>query len=363
MTPELATKRLILVVGKGGVGRSTVAAAIAGQLADQGKRTLLFETNANDRFGNYFDKPPVGTEVVQLANNLWGVNATPASALEEYGLMVLRWKSVYEMIFENRVTKAFLRAIPGLDDYALLGKAWFHTTEEKKGKPVWDTVVFDMPASGHAYSMLRVPWVIVDTVPEGPLTRDARTVKGLLTDPKRTAAVLVTLAEEMPVNEVIELETKLMGLGIIPQQLVVNQVYPEHVPPGGPVARGHRPQRSDRPRTVAAHTGAEARQARHARTEGPARQRRALRDHRTESHPRRSVRSRRRDHDRPRRDLHDRDGRRQTHPPFRDPGGGALPPRIVRRQRRFDLARPHAGDHGRRGCQRIAPGAAHALVQ
>ena len=237
MTPELATKRLILVVGKGGVGRSTVAAAIAGQLADQGKRTLLFETNANDRFGNYFDKPPVGTQVVQLANNLWGVNATPASALEEYGLMVLRWKSVYEMIFENRVTKAFLRAIPGLDDYALLGKAWFHTTEEKKGKPVWDTVVFDMPASGHAFSMLRVPWVIVDTVPEGPLTRDARTVKELLTDPKRTAAVLVTLAEEMPVNEVIELETKLMGLGIIPQQLVVNQVYPEHFPPGGPVAR------------------------------------------------------------------------------------------------------------------------------
>ena len=113
------------------------------------------------------------------------------------------------MVFENRVTKAFLRAIPGLDDYALLGKAWFHTTEEKRGKPVWDTVVFDMPASGHSFSMLRVPWVIVDTVPEGPLTRDARTVKELLTDPARTAAVLVTLAEEMPVNEAIELEAKL----------------------------------------------------------------------------------------------------------------------------------------------------------
>ena len=123
--------------------------------------------------------------------------------------MILRWKSVYEMVFENRVTKAFLRAIPGLDDYALLGKAWFHTTEEKRGKPVWDTVVFDMPASGHSSSMLRVPWVIVDTVPEGPLTRDARTVKELLTDPARTAAVLVTLAEEMPVNEALELEAKL----------------------------------------------------------------------------------------------------------------------------------------------------------
>lgn len=237
MTQALFDRRLILVLGKGGVGRSTVAAAIAGQCAARGRRTLLYETNANDRFGNYFDKPPVGTDPVQLADKLWAVNATPASALAEYGLMILRFKSVYEMVFENRVTKAFLRAIPGLDDYALLGKAWFHTTEEKRGKHIWDTVVFDMPASGHSVSMLRVPWVIVDTVPEGPLTRDARTVKQLITDAKRTAVVLVTLAEEMPTNEAIELEAKLTALGIVPQQLVVNQVFPDHIPDGTPVTR------------------------------------------------------------------------------------------------------------------------------
>ena len=197
---------------------------------------MLYETNANDRFGPYFGRPAVGEAMTQLAPNLWAVNATPASALAEYGMMILRWKSVYEMVFENRVSKAFLRAIPGLDDYALLGKVWFHTTEEKRGMPVWDTVVFDMPASGHSVSMLRVPWVIVDTVPEGPLTRDARTIKALLCDPARTAAVLVTLAEEMPVNEAIELEAKLTALGIVPQQLLVNQVFPRHFPPG-PVAR------------------------------------------------------------------------------------------------------------------------------
>ena len=230
-------RRLILVVGKGGVGRSTVAAAIAGRCAAQGKKTLLYETSANDRFGPYFGKPPVGDTPSQLAPNLWAVNTTPASALAEYGLMILRWQSVYEIVFENRVTKAFLRAIPGLDDYALLGKAWFHTTEEKRGKPVWDTVVFDMPASGHSVSMLRVPWVIVETVPEGPLTRDARTVKSLLCDPARTAAVLVTLAEEMPVNEALELEAKLTALWIVPQQLLVNQVFPQHFPPSTPVTR------------------------------------------------------------------------------------------------------------------------------
>ena len=206
---NLYDRRLILVVGKGGVGRTTVAAAIASEAAKQGKRTLHVETNANDRLGTYFGKSPVGTDIVPLAPNLFAVNTNPAAALAEYGLMILRFKSVYEMVFENRVTKAFLRAIPGLDDYSILGKVWYATAEEKKGKPVWDTVVFDMPASGHAVSMLRVPWVITETVPEGPLTRDARTIKELLTDPARTAAVLVTLAEEMPVNEALELEGKL----------------------------------------------------------------------------------------------------------------------------------------------------------
>lgn len=231
----LSDHRVILVLGKGGVGRSTVAAAIAGQLARSGKRTLLYETSASDRFGHYFDRPAVGTEPSELAPNLWAVNATPASALAEYGLMILRWKSVYEMVFENRVTRAFLRAIPGLDDYAILGKAWFHTTEQKHKRPVWDTLVFDMPASGHSISMLKVPRVIVETVPEGPLTRDARTLYELLRDPVQTAAVVVTLAEEMPVNEALELEGKLGELGIIPKQLVANQVYPDHIPAGAPV--------------------------------------------------------------------------------------------------------------------------------
>ena len=234
---DLGDRRLVLVLGKGGVGRSTIAAALAGNHATRGKKTLLFETNANDRFGSYFDKSPVGTTVTELAPNLSAVNTNPAAALEEYGLMVLKFKSVYEMVFENRITKAFLRAIPGLDDYAMLGKAWFHTEEEKRGRPVWDTVVFDLPASGHSVSMLRIPWVITETVPEGPLTRDARSIKQLLTDPRRTCAIIVTLAEEMPVNEAIELEQKLTALGIVPQHVICNQMYPDHFPAGSPVTK------------------------------------------------------------------------------------------------------------------------------
>jgi anion-transporting ArsA/GET3 family ATPase len=227
---SLFEKRLILVCGKGGVGRSTVAAAIAKNCADRGRNTLLFETNANDRFGEYFDRPAVGTDIVPLASHLFAVNTTPAAALAEYGLMILKFKKAYEMVFENRVTKSFLRAIPGLDDYSLIGKAWFHTTEKKRGKSIWDTVVFDMPASGHSLSMLRIPKVILETVPEGPLTRDARTLSELLVDPERTAAVVVTLAEDMPSNEARELSQKLAAeLDITTQHVIANQLYPGKV--------------------------------------------------------------------------------------------------------------------------------------
>jgi anion-transporting ArsA/GET3 family ATPase len=232
---SILDKRLILVAGKGGVGRSTVAASIAAATAKRGRRTLLFQSQANDRFADMFGSDPISTEVTRIRQNLYAVNTNPAAALEEYGMMVLKFRSIYKLVFENRLTKYFLRAIPGLDDYAILGKAWYHTTEKAADTDRWDTIVFDLPASGHCVSMLKIPWVITETVPDGPLTRDARTVKGLLTDPKRTALVMVTLAEEMPANEAKELSDVLRSdLNIDTTHVLINQVYPQRFAPGTP---------------------------------------------------------------------------------------------------------------------------------
>jgi anion-transporting ArsA/GET3 family ATPase len=226
---------LILVLGKGGVGRSTTAAAIASRCAASGRKTLLFEANANDRFARLFGAEKVDAEIRRLEENLYAVNTHPAAALEEYGMMVLKFRRVYNLVFENRFVKSFIRAVPGMEEYAVLGKAWFHTTEEKRGKPVWDTVVFDMPASGHARSMLRIPRAILEAVPEGPLSRDARELWDLLRDKNRTAIVMVTLAEEMPTNEAIELAASLDDeLDIAIDRLVINQLYPDRFPAGSP---------------------------------------------------------------------------------------------------------------------------------
>ena len=103
----------------------------------------------------------------------------PQSSIHEYGLKVLRSELVTRAVFENRAVRGLLGAIPGLDAYALLGKAWWHTTEMRDGRPRYDLVIFDGPASGHAALMLRIPQAILNVMPKGPLAGDARAIKEL----------------------------------------------------------------------------------------------------------------------------------------------------------------------------------------
>jgi anion-transporting ArsA/GET3 family ATPase len=212
MTP-LLDLRFVVVSGKGGVGRTTVAAALATAAAAAGKRALIAQTATAERLGRMFGRPgPIGPAIVTLAPGVDAVNMTAQSAIHEYALMVLRSELVYRALFENRAVRGFLGAVPGLDAYSMLGKAWWHTTERvDRGRPRYDMVILDAPASGHATLMLRIPQAILDAAPKGPLSRDARAIRDLLSDPRRTALVIVTLAEELPVREAAELAAAARG--------------------------------------------------------------------------------------------------------------------------------------------------------
>jgi anion-transporting ArsA/GET3 family ATPase len=198
--------KLIVISGKGGVGRTTVGAALARAAADAGKRVLLAATTTPDRLGRLFGcAAPVGSDIVSVAPGIDAVNMTPESALHEYGLLVLRSELVTRALFENRAARGFLGAVPGLDAYAVLGKAWYHTTEIVNKRPRYDLVILDGPASGHAALMLRIPGAILAAMPKGPLSGDARALQDLLHDPARAALLIVTLAEELPARESVEL--------------------------------------------------------------------------------------------------------------------------------------------------------------
>jgi hypothetical protein len=203
---KVTNLRLAILSGKGGVGRTTVAAALARAAVAQGKRVLIAQTEAAERLGKLFGRvEPIGPAVVSLAPGIDAVNMTPKTALHEYGLMVLRYETVYRALFENRAVRGFLGAIPGLDAYAMLGKVWWHTTETLAGRPRYDLVILDAPASGHATLMLRLPQAIIEAMPRGPLTKDAQAARALLSDPARAALVIVTLPEDLPVRETAEL--------------------------------------------------------------------------------------------------------------------------------------------------------------
>lgn len=225
---SLLDRRFLFVTGKGGVGKTTVTAALALKLAAQGKRVLCAACNAKERFSTLFGVAPVGAEVVPLATNIWGVNMEPSVAMAEYGMMILKSRTLYNAVFENRYVRSFFRATPGLYEWAMLGKAWWHTTEQNPdGSHRFDVVLLDAPATGHGLDMLRVPKVIVDIVPPGILRRDADQAWEMFRDSKRSGVVVVTLPEDMPVSETLELLGSLESELRLPvERIVINGMLP-----------------------------------------------------------------------------------------------------------------------------------------
>lgn len=231
MPPSLFDLQFLVLSGKGGVGRTTVAAAIGRAAAAAGKRVLIAQTDAVERLGKMLGRAgPIGPRVTQIAPGIDAVNMTPKESLHEYALLVLKYETVYRALFASRAVRGFLSAIPGLDAYAMLGKAWWHTTEAVAGRRKYDLVILDGPASGHAVAMLKIPNAIIAATPTGPLVKDARALQQLLADPGRAALVIVTRPEELPAREARELaHSARRDLGITLGPLIVNGVPPDRL--------------------------------------------------------------------------------------------------------------------------------------
>jgi anion-transporting ArsA/GET3 family ATPase len=224
---DLFNLRFVTVVGKGGVGKTTVSAALALAAARRGKRVLIAMCNAKERISDLLEVAPIGPKNQRILPGIEAVNIIPKVALEEYGVMVLRVRALYKAIFENRLVAAFLHGTPGIEAWSILGKAQFHVHEQEGGRPRYDMVILDAPATGHGLEMLRVPRVLLDIAPPGLLRREAERAWDLFRDPQRSGVMIVTLAEDMPVNESLELYAALTGELSLPVAAVaVNSVMP-----------------------------------------------------------------------------------------------------------------------------------------
>ncbi len=233
--PSLFARRFVIVSGKGGVGKSTVSAALGLAAARLGLRTCVLQLHTRDAHGATFDVGELGYTPQRLDPDLplYGTNLEPRQALREYGVMKLRFAALHRIVFENDVMQRLLRMIPGMNETFLLGKAWF--MEEKEvddaGQPLWDLLVVDAPSTGHGVSLFRLPDVLLETVSVGPMADDARRMKAMLSDPERTSFNIVTLPQELPVNEALDLTRQVREVvGVPTGYVIVNQLLPDLLP-------------------------------------------------------------------------------------------------------------------------------------
>ncbi len=230
---SLFDHRMLLFTGKGGVGKSTVSAAVGLLARQRGKRVLLVEVNTESAMRKLFGVSYIGFEPLELIDGIWAINIDPFEALEEYILEQTKIKLVARMIANNSVLQYFFRTAPAVNEVATIHKIWkLERERDDIGNRRYDLLIVDLPATGHALAMLRIPAMIAGLTRIGPLYKLARRYQDLIVDPVRSCINLVTLPEEMPVNETIELGRKLAEeVGVKLGVVFANQIEPEVIGP------------------------------------------------------------------------------------------------------------------------------------
>ena len=227
---DLLDKRLLFVAGKGGVGRTTVAASLGLLAARRGLRTIVVEVAGQERVSRSFKDAGAGYRETELAPNLFGMSMDPDQALEEFLIDQIGSKRLAGLLFHNRIWEYFAAAIPGLPEMVTIGKVWELALLERRHahETPYDLVILDGPPTGQGLGMLRTPRTFADIARVGPIRRKALIIDRFLRNPKLTGVVAVALPEEMPVNETVEFRAALREqMGYDAELVVMNALLPE----------------------------------------------------------------------------------------------------------------------------------------
>jgi anion-transporting ArsA/GET3 family ATPase len=217
-----AASRLVIVAGKGGVGKTTVTAAVARAAAKTGLSALIVEVEGKSGLAELFGREPLSYDEIELEAGVRGRTLTPDDALLEY-LRDHGMQRISKRLSSSGALDVVATAAPGIKDILILGKV-----KQLERAKAADLIVLDAPAAGHAITFLLAARALLDAVRVGPINTQAREVLDMLTDPQRCQVLLVTLPEETPVNELIDTAYHLEDrVGVSLGPVVVNGLYDE----------------------------------------------------------------------------------------------------------------------------------------
>ena len=231
----LLERRLLVVTGKGGVGKTTVAAALGLVAARAGKRTIVAEVAQRGDVASVFDREGSQPfEEVQLAPSLFHISIDPQDALEEYLRDQLPSGAVAQVLIRSRIFSMVAAATPGMRELLTVGKLWELAQLDRRtpGADAYDLVVVDAPATGHGVAVLTAPRTFAAAAGGGPVARQGRIIDAMLSDPEQIAVIAVAKAEELAVTETAALQRSLkerMGLPV--ERVVANMLDPDRFSP------------------------------------------------------------------------------------------------------------------------------------
>jgi len=225
---QLRRLSLLVVTGKGGVGKSTLTATLGRILARSGKRVLLLEVDPRESLYQLLGVPPLGGSVSTVAPGLYVQNVRPRDVVDELVRERVWIDLLINRVLASTVYQHFVEGAPGLKQMAVLGYA-LRVVRGESARELGgiDMVILDAPATGHGVSMLAAPSLVSDVIREGPVGEMAAELAEFTADPARCGVILASLAEEMPVTETAELiDSMRQRLDRQPELVAVNGLYP-----------------------------------------------------------------------------------------------------------------------------------------
>jgi anion-transporting ArsA/GET3 family ATPase len=223
---SFCSPRVLIVAGKGGVGKTTVTATLATAAAGAGLSVLIVEVEGKSGLASCFGRPPLGYQEAELAPGIRGRTLTPDEALLDY-LESHGMRRISKRLVRSGALEVVSSAVPGMKDILVLGKV----KSLEIGRAA-DLILIDAPAAGHAITFLMSPRGLGDAVRVGPVSKQSTEVIEMLSDPDRCRVLLVTIPEETPVNELVDTAFALEDrIGIQLGPVVVNGCYPDLGPP------------------------------------------------------------------------------------------------------------------------------------